>query len=66
MVEAGVSLHFNRGTNMIDWVMRSPEDIYHATSFELDNMGASASAVINCDEWLGRKQPLRRLTVAYA
>lgn len=66
VVEAGVSLHFNRGTNMIDWVMRSPEDIYHATSFELDNMGASASVVINCDEWLGRKQPLRRLTVAYA
>lgn len=58
--------HFNRGTNMIDWVMYSSDDIYHATSFDLDNMGASLAATLSFDNWLGTRQPLSQLRFSYA
>ncbi len=65
-VSVSAEAYFNRGTHMIDWVMYTPDDIYHATSFNLDNMGAKVSAAVDFDRWLGRKQPLSRFTVAYA
>lgn len=58
--------HYQRGTDMIDWVMRTPDDIYHATSFSLDNYGAGIDATLDFDYCLGTRQPLRRLTVSYA
>ena len=66
VVEASIDGHFNRGTNMIDWVMRSADDIYHATSFSLDNLGFSTSFALNFAPWMGKRQPLTRLTIAYA
>lgn len=66
VVAVNADAHFNRGTDMIDWVMYSADDIYHATSFDLDNMGVSLSATLDFDKWLGQRQPLSRLRVAYA
>lgn len=66
VVALSVDGHFNRGTNMIDWVMRSATDIYHATSFSLDNMGYSASVAVDFNQWLGKRQPLSRFTASYA
>lgn len=66
IVTLRMKAYYHRGTNMIDWVMRSPDDIYHAANFQLDNMGAGLTAEIRCDEWLGPRQPLRRLTLGYA
>jgi iron complex outermembrane receptor protein len=66
ILQLNVDAHFTRGTNMIDWVMYSADDIYHATSFNLDNVGASATATVNFDQWLGRRQPLSRLRLDYA
>lgn len=34
---------YHRGTNMIDWVMYSADDVYHSANFDLDNMGFTAS-----------------------
>ncbi len=34
---------YHRGTNMIDWVMYTPDDIFHSANFDLDNMGVSAA-----------------------
>lgn len=56
---------YNHGTNMIDWVMYSADDIYHATNFRLDNMGFGLDAALDFDRLLGTRQPLRRLSVAY-
>ena len=64
--EAGLTLFYNHGTNMIDWVMRSPYDIYHATSFRLDNMGASATLSLLFDEIILSRQPLKRLSLSYS
>lgn len=35
---------YMRGRHMIDWVMYSPTDTYHATAFALDNMGLTIDA----------------------
>ena len=64
--EAGLALFYNHGTNMIDWVMRSPEDIYHAASFSLDKMGVSATLSVFFDEILGKRQPLKDLALSYS
>ena len=66
VVQARAKAHFSRGRDMIDWVMYAPDDIYHATSFSLDNAGLALSATANLGEWLGKGQPLRRLTADYA
>ena len=44
--KADARAFYNRGSNMIDWVMRSADDIYHATNFQLSSCGVSVS--VNC------------------
>ncbi len=58
--------HYRHGTRMIDWVMYDAADIYHATSFDLDNFGAGLDATLRFDRLLGDRQPLTALTVSYA
>ena len=58
--------HYQHGNHMIDWVMRSADDIYHATSFKLDNFGAGMDARLNLAEWWGGHQPFQSLTLSYA
>ncbi len=59
-------VYYNRGSNMIDWVMYAPDDIYHAADFNLDNIGVGLSSALDLRAWWGRNQPLRRLTVDYS
>lgn len=66
VVQVKVKGHFQRGTHMIDWIMRTADDIYHATSFSLDNYGAGFDMRLNVTEWLGKKQPFQFFTVSYA
>lgn len=58
--------HYQRGTHMIDWIMRSADDIYHATSFSLDNFGAGLDARLNLQQWWGKRQPFEQFVVSYA
>ena len=57
---------YARGTDMIDWVMLTPTDVYRSRNFSLDNYGAGIDATINFTALLGSRQPLRRLTLSYA
>ena len=57
---------YARGTDMIDWVMLTPTDVYRSRNFSLDNYGAGIDATINFSALLGSRQPLRRLTLSYA
>jgi len=41
-VESSVKGFYHRGTNMIDWVMYSADDVFHSANFDLDNMGIQA------------------------
>jgi len=58
--------HFQRGTHMIDWIMRSADDIYHAASFSLDNYGAGFDTRFDLCTWWGKKQPFESLSLSYA
>lgn len=35
---------YHRGSNLIDWVMYSADDVFHSANFDLDNMGAQVDA----------------------
>ena len=61
-----IKAHYQHGSHMIDWIMRDADDIYHATSFGLNNFGAGLDARLNLQEWWGEKQPFELFTVSYA
>lgn len=63
---ASLTGYYTRGSDMIDWVMRHPDDLYHATAFRLDNLGFSLRTALHLPALLGAHQPLERLTVSYA
>ena len=65
-IHLNADAHFTRGNNMIDWIMRTSDDIYHATSFDLDNIGATISARLDLTHLLGESQPLKSLSASYA
>ena len=64
-LRATLRLFYNRGHNMIDWVMYNATDIYHSTSFELDNMGVQAEAKIDFTKLCKKDIYLRSLSVGY-
>lgn len=65
-VDLSAKAFYQRGRNMIDWVMYDAKDKYHAANFRLNNLGASLSARFDLQRLLGQRQPLERLTVGYA
>lgn len=65
-LRAEVSAFYLRGTDMIDWVMYSADDIYHSANFELDNMGAEASATFFFREHFSPECYLNTFRVSYA
>lgn len=50
-VQAQVSVFYDFGTDMIDWVMYSAEDKYHSANFRLDNRGFDINADLMPREW---------------
>ena len=50
---------------MIDWVMYSPDDIFHTASFDLDNVGAQVQGKLDFPEMFGRDTWLRSLSMGY-
>ena len=59
------SVFYHRGTQMIDWVMYSPDDIFHTASFNLDNVGAQLQAKLSFPELLGRDTWVRSFSAGY-
>ena len=64
-VRATLRAFYNRGHNMIDWVMYNSSDTYHSTSFELDNMGVQVEGKIDFTQLCNRDIFLRSLSVGY-
>ena len=63
--EASVKSFYHRGTQMIDWVMYSADDIFHTASFDLDNVGVQVQGKIAFPEFLGRETWMRSLSMGY-
>lgn len=66
VADASVNLFYHKGKNMIDWVMYSAEDTYHANNFKLDNYGVEANAALHLQEIFGERFFLESLTAGYA
>lgn len=62
---ASVRGFYHRGTQMIDWVMYAPDDIFHTASFDLDNVGVQVQGRMSFPELLGRNTWVRSLSVGY-
>ncbi|MCQ2188510.1 MAG: TonB-dependent receptor [Paludibacteraceae bacterium] len=65
-IESNVSLFYHHGTNMIDWVMYSADDIFHSAAFELKNKGFELNAAFLGREVFGEKCPVRKVSFGYA
>lgn len=63
--EASARAFYHRGTQMIDWVMYSPDDIFHTASFDLDNVGVHVQGKLLPSELLGRDVWVRSLSLGY-
>ena len=63
--EASAKVFYHRGTQMIDWVMYSPDDIFHTASFGLDNVGAQLQGRFSFSELLGHDAWVRSLNLGY-
>ena len=65
-VDATVKAFYHRGTNMIDWVMYTADDVFHSANFDLDNMGVQAQATVRFAPLFGKADSyLQRLSVGY-
>ena len=59
------SFFYDHGTDMIDWVMYSAEDVYHSANFRLNNYGAELNATFRpCAVWLN--SPVTEIKLNYA
>lgn len=63
---AEVSSFYQRGRDMIDWVMFYPEDVYHSTNFKLNSCGFDVSLNFLFSEWLANNNFLKQLSLQYA
>ncbi|MBQ9293863.1 MAG: TonB-dependent receptor [Bacteroidaceae bacterium] len=62
---ASVRGFYHRGTQMIDWVMYAPDDIFHTASFDLDNVGVQLQGKLLFSELLKRDTWVRSFTTGY-
>lgn len=65
-LRATFQAYYNHGTDMIDWVMYSADDIYHSANFKLDNYGFSVNSAVYFRKIFGERCPLDMLTLGYA
>ena len=65
VVSASLYGIYRHGTHMIDWVMYTPDDIYHSAAFRLDNWQLVASATLNLARALAGQKVLKTIRLAY-
>lgn len=56
---------YRRGSDMIDWVMYAPDDIYHSAAFKLSNYQLTAQAKIDLLHLMPRQRVMRAVSVSY-
>lgn len=56
---------YRHGSHMIDWVMYSPEDVYHSTAFRLSNYQFTARAALDLLRLIHGQKILENFSVSY-
>lgn len=62
---ASLSGIYRHGTNMIDWVMFTSDDVYHATNFKIDNYELQARARLDFTKLWGEESFLQGFSAGY-
>ncbi len=58
--------YYNHCTDMIDWVMRSPDDKYNSANFTLDNYGFSVTSGLDFRSMMNNHFFIDKITLSYA
>ena len=56
---------YHRGTQMIDWVMYAPDDVFHTAAFGLDNVGVQVQGKMSLPELFERNTWVRSFSLGY-
>ena len=62
---ASIRGFYHRGTQMMDWVMYAPDDVFHSASFDLDNLGLQLQGKLTFPELMSRNAWVRSLSLGY-
>ena len=62
---ASVQGIYRRGSNMIDWVMYSADDIYHSTQFKLHNYELFCNLKVDFRKWIPSQRIVETLDISY-
>ena len=63
--EVSAKAFYHRGTQMIDWVMFAPDDIFHTSAFNLDNVGFQVQGKLSPQKFIQKKTWIRSLSFGY-
>ena len=63
--QASVRAFYNRGHELIDWVMYHETDVFHSANFDLDNIGFSADFRMDFNRVRGLSAFLQTFTAGY-
>ena len=64
---AHVAGFYRKGTDMIDWVKKNPEDLWESRNLtDVDNLGVETNVSILPKEWLGGRGFVRKIELGYA
>ena len=65
--QVDLSAFYHKGKNMIDWVMYTPEDIYHsANNQKLDNKGLELNSKFDIASLIGKDTWIRQVQLGYS
>lgn len=65
-VTMNVNAFYTRGNNLIDWIFNPADELYHAQNLaSLNTYGAGFDATANVQQWLGTRQPVQSVQIAY-
>lgn len=65
-IKASAAASYQRGENMIDWVMYSATDTYHSAGFKLDNYSVEANASLDFPLLIGGSTFIKTFSIGYA
>ncbi len=58
---------YHKGTNMIDWMKKNPDDIWESRNLtKVNNLGLETGLSLLPREWLGERFLIERITLGYA
>ena len=66
ILTANLNAFYTKGDNLIDWILNTSSNLYHAQNLaSLNSYGASVDVGVNMSQWLGEQQPVQHVKIGY-